>query len=141
MEGRGTCASPRPKMATIAARTNNAVKQPPRASRQPRTAPTARTIVRASTHSTREARKAANAVGPRCTHTSVTKVFRSHMARKSLGEVIHRPTLACQIREMPISHREFLLGRVSGLSLEGAPRHARALPKPHAGDNRTDPTP
>ena len=55
-----------PKTLTRMARTARARPAPASAGRQPRTTPTARTIVRASTHSTDDAREDASSVVPEC---------------------------------------------------------------------------
>ena len=59
-------ASAVPSVAMMISRTARAVAVPVNADRQPRTLPTARTTVRASTHSTREARKDARIDVPMC---------------------------------------------------------------------------
>ena len=64
--GSGMWASAVPSAAMMLSRTAMAVALPVNADRQPRTLPTARTTVRASTHSTSDARKDARIEVPMC---------------------------------------------------------------------------
>ena len=61
--GTSKCARPGPKRAMRTASSTAAATVPAHAERQPRTAPTASTMVSASTNSTSDARKAAKTVG------------------------------------------------------------------------------